>query len=79
VPHCTFVVFLITGKGPHIQAMPVRSYDGEPAAIAGMDIFLQENGSEHNFSGNGLLRKNLPARSAKSPSGKAKNRDPTSG
>lgn len=44
------VEFLAIKEGLCIQCMHIGAYDEEPATVAGMDQYLQENGYENDFS-----------------------------
>lgn len=44
------VEFLVIREGLCIQCMHIGAYDEEPATVAGMDQYLQENGYENDFS-----------------------------
>ncbi len=50
-PDYSKVEFLTIQEGLCVQCMHVGSFDEEPATIALMDRYLQENGYENDFSG----------------------------
>ena len=50
VPGCSAAEFLTVDEGLCVQIMHIGSYDDEPATVAVMDRFLQENGYENDLS-----------------------------
>ncbi len=46
---CSRAEFLSVSEGLCVQCLHIGSYDDEPATIAAMDVFLQENGCETDF------------------------------
>lgn len=46
---CSRAEFLSVSEGLCVQCLHIGSYDDEPATIAAMDVFLQENGYETDF------------------------------
>ena len=51
---CSMAEFLTVDEGLCVQIMHLGSYDDEPATVAVLDAFLEENGYENDFSGDRL-------------------------
>lgn len=51
---CSMAEFLTVDEGLCVQIMHLGSYDDEPATVAALDAFLEENGYENDFSGDRL-------------------------
>lgn len=51
---CSMAEFLTVDEGLCVQVMHLGSYDDEPATVAALDAFLEENGYENDFSGDRL-------------------------
>ena len=51
---CSTAEFLTVDEGLCVQIMHLGSYDDEPATVAALDAFLEENGYENDFSGDRL-------------------------
>lgn len=51
---CSKAELLVVAEGLCVQALHIGAYDDEPATIALMDAYLQENGYENDFSGGRL-------------------------
>ena len=47
---CSGAEFLTIDEGPCVQIMHIGPYDDEPATVALMDRFLEENGYENDLS-----------------------------
>lgn len=47
---CSKAEFLTVEEGLCVQALHIGAYDDEPATVALMDAYLQENGYENDFS-----------------------------
>lgn len=51
---CSTAEFWTIDEGLCVQVMHLGSYDDEPATVAALDAFLEENGYENDFSGDRL-------------------------
>ena len=51
---CSTAEFLTVDEGLCVQIMHLGSYDDEPATVAALDAFLEENEYENDFSGDRL-------------------------
>lgn len=51
---CSTAEFWTIDEGMCVQVMHLGSYDDEPATVAALDAFLEENGYENDFSGDRL-------------------------
>lgn len=51
---CSTAEFRTIDEGLCVQVMHLGSYDDEPATVAALDAFLEENGYENDFSGDRL-------------------------
>jgi len=51
---CTAAEFLTIDEGLCVQIMHIGPFDAEPATIAIMDQFLDDNGYANDYSGNRL-------------------------
>lgn len=47
---CSFAEFFTVEEGLCVQIMHIGSFDEEPASVAAMDEYLQQNGYENDFS-----------------------------
>lgn len=51
---CSGAEFLTVDEGLCVQCMHLGAFDNEPATVAKMDAYLEENGYENDFSGHRL-------------------------
>lgn len=51
---CSGAEFLTVDEGLCVQCMHLGAFDDEPATVAKMDAYLEENGYENDFSGHRL-------------------------
>lgn len=51
---CSGAEFLTVDEGLCVQCMHLGAFDDEPATVAKMDTYLEENGYENDFSNHRL-------------------------